>query len=82
MPHSPYVIDDVEVAHLPINLANSSPNLREEIQSSPNLTQEVMRFHNLLSLPHLPTKQTIKKKPFINYSQSHIVTSIEYLVIL
>ncbi len=31
MPHRPCVIDDVEVGHLPINLANSSPNLQEEI---------------------------------------------------
>jgi hypothetical protein len=81
MPHSPCVIDDVEVAHLPINLTNSSPNLQEEIQSSPNLTQKAMKFHNLLSLPHLRTRLTIEKKPLVNYSQSHIVTSTEYLII-
>jgi hypothetical protein len=31
MPHSPCVIDNVEVAHLLINLINSSHNLQEEI---------------------------------------------------
>ncbi len=82
MLHSPCMIDDVEVAHLSINLTNSNLNLQEEIQSSPNLTQEAMRFHNLLSLPHLPTKQTIGKKSLINYSQSHVVISTKYLVIL
>ncbi len=69
MPHSPCVIDNVEVAHLLINLINSSHNLQEEIYSSPNLTQEAMRFHNLRSLPHLLTRQTIGKEPLVNYSQ-------------
>jgi hypothetical protein len=65
------VIDDVEITHLPINLTYPSLNLWEE--SSPNLTQEAMKFHNLLSLPHLLIKQIAKKEPSIDYPQSHIV---------
>jgi hypothetical protein len=40
-----------------------------------------MRIHNLLSLPHLSTKQTKGKELFVNDFQSH-VTFEEYLVIL
>jgi len=37
---------------------------------------------NLLSLPHLPARKTCEKEPLIDYIQSHIVTSDEYLQIL
>jgi len=37
-----------------------------------------MRIHNLLSLPHLPTKQTKGKESSIDYSPSHVVTFEEY----
>jgi hypothetical protein len=33
MPHSPCVIDDVEVGHLPINLANSSPTYKKKYKT-------------------------------------------------
>jgi hypothetical protein len=51
-------------------------------QSPPNLNQEAMRLHNLLSLLHLRTRRARGKKPLIDYSQSHVVTSFEYLNIL
>jgi hypothetical protein len=41
-----------------------------------------MRVHNLLLLPHLLARHTKKKKPLIDYFQSHVVTSFEYLDIL
>jgi hypothetical protein len=41
-----------------------------------------MRVHNLLLLPHLPTRCTKGKEPLIDYSQSHVVTNFEYLDIL
>jgi hypothetical protein len=41
-----------------------------------------MCLHNLFSLLHLHAKQTKGKKPIGDYSQSHVVTSIEYLNIL
>ncbi len=80
--HSPCLINDAKITQLPINLTDPSPNLHEEIQNSPNLTYEAMRFHNLLSLPHLLVRQTIEKKPFVDYSQSQIVISVKYLAIL
>jgi len=41
-----------------------------------------MRFHNLLSLPHLHVRQTTGEKPLVDYSQSQIMTSSKYLAIL
>jgi hypothetical protein len=43
---------------------------------------ESMRIHNLLSLPHLPTKQTKGKEPLIEYFPSHVITFEEYFFIL
>jgi hypothetical protein len=39
-------------------------------------------FANLLFLPHLLARKTIGKKPFIDYNQSHVITSNEYSNIL
>jgi hypothetical protein len=36
----------------------------------------------MLSLLHLPTIKTHGKEPLIDYSQSHVVTSNEYLNIM
>lgn len=47
-----------------------------------NLTQEAMNFHNFFLLPHLPTKQIASRKLLVDYSQSYIKTSVEYLTIL
>jgi hypothetical protein len=33
-------------------------------------------------LPHLPTRRTSGKKPLVDYSQSHVVTLEEYLMIM
>jgi hypothetical protein len=41
-----------------------------------------MRVHNLLVLFHLLTRHTKGKEPLIDYFQSHVVTSYEYLDIL
>ncbi len=38
--------------------------------------------HCLLSLPHLPTRRTNGREPLVNYSQSHVVKSKEYLRIM
>jgi len=76
MPHTPCVIDDVEVVRLPINLTHPSLNIQKKIQNSPNRTQEAMRFHNLLSLPHFHAKQTTKRKALVDYSQFHVFTLV------
>jgi hypothetical protein len=41
-----------------------------------------MSLHNLLSLPHLPAIHTKCKKPLIDYSQTYVITYIQYLNIL
>jgi hypothetical protein len=39
-------------------------------------------MHNILSLPHLLARHTKGKEPLVDYSQSHVVISFEYLDIL
>jgi len=41
-----------------------------------------MNFHNLFWLPHLPAKQIASRELLVDYSQSYIVTNVEYLTIL
>ncbi len=41
-----------------------------------------MSFINLLLLLHIPKRKTKDKKSLIDYIQSHVVTSYEYLEIL
>jgi hypothetical protein len=56
--------------------------LLQETQMSPNVTQESMRVHKLMLLLDLLVKHTKGKKPLIDYSQSHVMISSEYLNIL
>jgi hypothetical protein len=41
-----------------------------------------MSMHNLFSLPCLPAIQTKGKEPLVDYFQSHVVTSYQYLDIM
>lgn len=41
-----------------------------------------MSIHNLLVLPHLPTKQTRRRKQLVDYNMSHVVISEKYLNIM
>jgi hypothetical protein len=45
-------------------------------------TQQVFALANLLSLPQLPTRRILGKEPLIDYSNSHVVTSNQYLAVL
>ncbi len=54
----------------------------QEEQEPLTLTQKSMKIHNLLSLPHLPTKQPKGKEPLVDYFQSHVITFQEYHIIL
>jgi len=38
--------------------------------------------HGLMSLPHLFARRTNGRVPLVNYSQSHVVASKEYLKIM
>jgi hypothetical protein len=46
------------------------------------LIQQTMRLPNLLSLPHLLVRWTRENEPLVDYSQSRVVTFVEYLSIL
>jgi hypothetical protein len=63
-----------------VNLENS--NLKLNYLSIPNHTQGVAELGDILSLPRLPTKKRHGKKPLVDYSNSHVVTSNQYLVVL
>ncbi len=45
-------------------------------------TQGVTKLGDLLCLPRLPTRRRHGKKPLVDYSSSHVVTSNQYLVVL
>jgi len=55
-----------------------------KFRNSENSTQvaSTQGFHSLLSLPHMPIRRTNAKKPLVDYFQSHVVTSKEYLRIM
>jgi hypothetical protein len=78
MLQSPIVIEE-QLKEI-INLNEVTPKLVQETQSPPNLIQEAMRLHNLLSLPHLLVRHIRGNEPLVDYYQSHVVTSIEYLI--
>jgi hypothetical protein len=55
-----------------------------ELKISKSSTQvaSAQGCHGLLSLPHLFAKRTNGRVPLVNYSQSHVVASEEYLKIM
>jgi hypothetical protein len=66
-----------------VNLDEGSPKSSfDETQQFPNLIQKSMRMHNLMLLPRLLAKHIKGKEPLVDYSQSHVVISFEYLDIL
>jgi hypothetical protein len=64
----------------------TKPSLDEttKFKNSKSSTQLALTYgcHILLSLLHLCAKRTNGREPLINYSQSHVVTSNEYLRIM
>jgi hypothetical protein len=87
MPQSLIVIVQ-QLAHIDVvNLSKGSHatdtrKLLQEIQLLPSMTQESMKVHNLLLLSRLPTKHTKGKESLIDYSQSCVMISSEYLDII
>jgi hypothetical protein len=55
MPHSPPT-NNVEHEEHVINLDYPTPVLKQQEETQPNFIQEAINFHNLFSLPHLPTR--------------------------
>ncbi len=65
-----------------VNLDEVTLELVQETHNPPNVTQEAIKLNNLLSLLHLHAMHTRGKKPLVDYSQSHVVTSTKYLNVL
>jgi len=63
-----------------VNIAEATQ--KEGIPTSMNLTQEAMHLHNVLTLPSLLVRLTQGKELLMDYSRSHVATSIEYLGVL
>ncbi len=62
------------------NLEDSNLELNDLIILSQ--TQRVVELGDLLSLPRLPTRRKHGKEPIMDYSNSHVVPSNQYLVLL
>ncbi len=74
----------MHLKHMVENL--EQPSL-DEVAKFKNLESSIQvtlakGFHGLLSLPHLLARRTNGRKPLIDYFQSHVVTSKEYLRIM
>jgi hypothetical protein len=74
----------IELKNMVEKLAQLSLDEIAEFKFFESSTQVALaqRCHGLLSLPHLPTRRTSGKKPLVDYSQSHVVTLEEYLMIM
>jgi hypothetical protein len=59
-----------------VNIAKTTQ--QEDVPTLVNFTQEGMQLHNLLALPHLLARPTQGKELLVDYSRSHVVTSIEF----
>jgi hypothetical protein len=72
--------NNYEEDQLVVNLEN--PTFELNNLTSPSETQEVVQLINLLRLPQLPTRKRQGKKPLVDYSNSHVVTLDQYLIVL
>ncbi len=59
-----------------MNIAKTTQH--EDILTLTNFTQEAMQLHNMLAFPCLLTRPTQGRELLMDYSRSHVVTSIEY----
>jgi hypothetical protein len=65
---------------LVVNLENS--NLELDNLTIPSQTQGVIELGDLLSLPRLPTRRRHGKESLVDYSNSHVVTLVQYAITL
>jgi hypothetical protein len=80
MPCSPPTPTNNQQDELVVNLEDS--NLELDYLIIQSQTQGVTKLGDLLCLPRLPTRRRHGKKPLLDYSNSHVVTSNQYLVVL
>jgi len=74
----------IESENMVENLAQPSLNETIKLRNSRSSIQLALAHgcHCLLSLPHLPARRTNGREPLVDYSQSHVVKSKEYLRIM
>jgi len=69
----------VEEGEHVINLSDPNVKLKQEIHVVKDLTQKVMSFQMLFLLLHLLERHIKRKKPLVDYLQSHVAISTKYL---
>jgi hypothetical protein len=87
MPEIPIVTSHavvIKLKNIVENLAQPSLDETVELKNLECSTQVTLAqgCHNLMSLPHLLARKTNGREPLMDYSQSHVVSSKEYLRIM
>ncbi len=72
-------VDNCEQDQVVVNLEDLNPKLNN--LSVPSQTEGPPPLVDLLSLPKLLTRRTHHKESLVDYSNSHVVTSNQYLVV-
>jgi hypothetical protein len=72
----------VEKAPYVIDIVKPTFKLLQDAPISKDFIEEEMHVRSLLSLPYLLARCTQGKEPLVDYSQSHIMTSTNYLSVL
>ncbi len=74
----------IESKNMVENLAQPSLDEIAKLKNLESSTQVALAHgcHNLMSLPHLPPTRTNGREPLVDYFQSHVVISEEYLKIM
>lgn len=65
-----------------MNINKFTLDVKIETKNFEHLTQETLSTNKFLSLPHLLARKTHSRKPLVDYSQNHVVTSCQYLNIM
>jgi hypothetical protein len=65
-----------------VNIDEVATKVEVGIDNFTNTTQQVLANGNLLLLPHLLARKTHGREPLVDYFQSHVVASKEYLNIM
>jgi hypothetical protein len=87
MPTIPTIANHAYVIELENMVENLAQPSLDEIAKFRNFESSIQMAsahgcYSLLSLPHLHVKRIDGRKPSVNYSQSHVVTSKKYLRIM
>jgi hypothetical protein len=68
----------IDTTNVIMNIDEDAPKL-EVGTNFMNITQQGLANGDLFTLFHMPTRKTQGRESLIDYSQSHVVTSKEYL---